>query len=50
MGVSYNAAQNALDKLAVLKIVKEITGQKRNRIYCAQVLLRVIESADSKKD
>ncbi len=50
MGVSYNAAQNALDKLAVLKIVKEITGQKRNRIYCAQELLRVIESADSKKD
>ena len=49
MEVSYNAAQDALDKLEKLRIVKEITGQKRNRIFCAQELLRVIESGDSKE-
>ena len=47
MEVSYNAAQNALGKLGRLKIVKEITGQKRNRMFCAQELLHVIEHADS---
>ncbi|MEJ0088631.1 MAG: Fic family protein [Limisphaerales bacterium] len=46
MKVSYNAAQSALNKLEKLKIVKEITGQKRNRIFCAQELLRVIENAN----
>ena len=45
MEVSYNAAQSALRKLETLKIVKEITGQKRNRMFCAQELLRVIENA-----
>jgi len=49
MKVSYNAAQGALGKLEDLKIVKEITGQKRNRIFCAHELLRVIESADLKE-
>jgi Fic family protein len=49
MGVSYNSAQSALDKLAKLKIIKEITGQKRNRIYCAEELLHEIERADSKR-
>jgi Fic family protein len=49
MEVSYNAAQNALGKLQRLKIVKEITGQKRNRMFCAQELLHVIEHADSKE-
>lgn len=46
MKVSYNAAQSALEKLGRLKIVKEITGKKRNRIFCAQELLRVIENSD----
>ncbi len=50
MKVSYNAAQSALDKLVKLKIITEITGQKRNRIYCARELLQVIESGDSKKN
>jgi len=49
MKVSYNAAQSALGKLEGLKVVKEITGQKRNRIFCAHELLRVIESADLKE-
>jgi Fic family protein len=48
MDVVYNAAQDALRKLERLKIVKEITGQKRNRMFCARELLRVIESGDSK--
>jgi Fic family protein len=47
MGASYNAAQNALKKLDRLKIVKEITGQKRHRMFCARELLRVIENVDS---
>jgi Fic family protein len=45
--VSYNAAQSAMGKLERSKIVKEITGRKRNRIFCAQELLRVIEDTDS---
>jgi Fic family protein len=47
MKVSYNAAQSAMGKLEQLKIVKEITGHKRNRIFCAQELLRLIENTDS---
>jgi Fic family protein len=49
MQVSYNAAQNALRRLERLKIVREITGQKRNRMFCAQELLRVIENMDIKE-
>jgi len=47
MKVSYNAAQSAMGKPERLKIVKEITGRKRNRIFCAQELLRVIENTES---
>jgi Fic family protein len=46
MKVSYNSAQSGLERLARLKVVKEITGKKRNRIFCAQELLHVIENAE----
>jgi Fic family protein len=48
MRLSYNAAQNGLRKLEKLKIVKEITGKKRNRFFCAQELLHAIENTDFK--
>lgn len=37
-------AQSVINKLEDLKIVREVTGSKRNRVYCAEELLRVIEN------
>jgi Fic family protein len=49
IGVTFAAAQAAIQKLENLKIVREITGSKRNRVYFAQELLRVIENRPARK-
>lgn len=41
--VSFLTAQNTIRRLEEAGIVREITGQQRNRVYCAIDLLRVIE-------
>jgi len=41
--VSFHTAQAAIDLLVEAKILREVTGQQRNRIYCAEELLRTIE-------
>jgi len=42
--VTFATAQSAINKLEDLKIVSEVTGSKRNRVYCAGELLAVIEN------
>jgi Fic family protein len=42
--VTFATAQSAINKLEDLKIVREVTGSKRNRVYCAEELLGVIEN------
>ena len=42
--VTFATAQSAINKLEDMKIVHEVTGSKRNRVYCAGELLGVIEN------
>ncbi|MFQ5882744.1 MAG: Fic family protein [Candidatus Methylomirabilales bacterium] len=42
-GVNFHTAQAAIDLLLEASILREITGRRRNRIYCAEELLRTIE-------
>jgi Fic family protein len=42
-GVNFHTAQAAIDLLLEAGILREVTGRKRNRIYCAEELLRMIE-------
>lgn len=44
LGVTFATAQSAINRLEDLKIVREVTGSKRNRVYCAEELLRTIEN------
>lgn len=45
--VSYPTAQNAIKRLVSVGILKEITARYRNRIYCAQDLLRILEGREA---
>lgn len=42
LDISFNTAQNSILKLETEGILEEITGQKRNRIYMARQLLRLL--------
>ncbi len=44
LGVNYPVAQRYIQQLEAAGIVREITGQARNRIYCAERILETIES------
>ena len=44
LDVTFATAQTAINKLETSKILREVTGSKRNRVYCAEELLRVIEN------
>lgn len=50
--VNFHTAQAAIDLLIEANILREVTGRQRNRIYCAEELLRTIEGEqpDSRKD
>jgi Fic family protein len=41
--VSYPTAQGAVDRLVSAGILREVTGRQRNRVYCAEELLRALE-------
>lgn len=43
LGVSFPTVQAAIDRLVEAGILREVTGRQRNRIYCAEELLRTIE-------
>ncbi|MDP9174270.1 MAG: Fic family protein [Planctomycetota bacterium] len=43
LNVKFNSAQKTIDKLLGAGIIKELTGQKRNRIYLATDILAAIE-------
>jgi predicted transcriptional regulator len=40
---SFNMIQRNIEKLEALGIVREVTGNKRNRIYHAEEILKVLE-------
>ncbi len=43
MNVAFTTVQRAVDTLERLSIVTEVSGAKRNRVYCANALLAILE-------
>lgn len=43
MEISYTTAQRAIEKLVALEIVHEVSGNKRNRVYCAKDILVILD-------
>ena len=43
LGLAYNTVMRAIRQLENLKIIKEVSGAKRARAYCAQRLLDILE-------
>src|SRR3954464_889505 len=42
-GLAYKNAQNIVDKLAGAGLLREMTGQKRNRVYVADDILKLLD-------
>jgi Fic family protein len=43
MKVSYTTIQRSVERLEKLAIVKEVSGSKRNRVFCAKAILKILE-------
>ncbi len=43
LGIAFTTAQRAIDRLEALKIVKQVGTAKRDRVYCANALLDILE-------
>lgn len=43
LGVTFRSAQNNIEKLVKLGILREVTGQRRNRLYIADAIIAAIE-------
>jgi Fic family protein len=43
LGIAYNTVMRAVGQLEKQKIVTEVSGAKRDRVYCASKLLRIFE-------
>lgn len=43
MEVSFATMQRAIDRLEKLHIVREVSGSKRNRVYCAREILEILD-------
>ena len=43
-GVSNRAAQNTIEKLVAAGLLREITGKRRNRVYCADEVLHLLDA------
>ena len=42
--ISYKSAQRYVERLVEIGLLREITGQARNRLYCADEILRAIDA------
>jgi Fic family protein len=43
MGMAFTTVQRAMEKLESLSIVSEVSGGKRDRVYCARALMEILE-------
>lgn len=48
--VNFRTAQKAIDNLAQLGILTEVTGQRRHRVWCAQEVMNILSSEDRGKE
>jgi Fic family protein len=46
LGVTYLAACRSIDKLVAAGILREVTGQQRNRLYLADGIIRAVQGED----
>lgn len=44
LGVTFPTAQAAINRLVAANILQEVTGQRRNRIYCAREILNLLDA------
>lgn len=49
LGVTFRSAQNNIEKLVKLGILREVTGQRRNRLYLADTIVEAIERPNPKQ-
>ena len=45
LDVAFTTAQRAIDRLEALGAISLAAGERRNRVYCAQAILGVLEDA-----
>jgi Fic family protein len=50
LGIRLQSAQRTIDQLVAHGILEEITGQKRNRMYAARAILRILEETPALDD
>ena len=43
LDVAYSTAQRGVQKLVLAGIIAQVSGQKRDRVYCAQAILDILE-------
>jgi len=43
MGMAFTTVQRAMEKLESLSVVTEVSGGKRDRVYCAKTLMEILE-------
>jgi len=43
LGMAFTTVQRAMEKLESLSIVTEVSGGKRDRVYCAKALMEILE-------
>ncbi len=43
LGVAFTTAQRAVNKLENLSVISEVSGGKRDRLYCAKTILAILE-------
>ncbi|HEC33998.1 MAG TPA: Fic family protein, partial [Chloroflexi bacterium] len=46
LGVNFSTAQRYVNRLEEAGLLREITGQARNRVYCADEILRMLEEPE----
>lgn len=47
LGVAFSTAQRGIDKLVSLAILKQIDSARRNRVYCAQEMMDILDEPPS---
>jgi Fic family protein len=43
LGLAYNTVMRAIGQLEKIKVLREISEAKRDRVYCAKVILDILE-------
>lgn len=50
LGITFATANKLIEQLALLGLVREVTGRKRDRIFRFEPYLRLFEDEESRRD